>query len=232
MVHVSTELFECRFDAYSALFLFSMAAIIAAGKSCGAQPEDIYGCFYFFLSRELCQFFRCIRAFKISFTVSAFEAGNVLPMVIRNGKLSNHGIPASIRFDRISVSNILDEEYVGMRQVLMVWSHFLAEGPHAALVGYFMNWFGHQHAGRLASAGEGAIRVAVRKLTKMTMVSLIGPFVLSNLVDFLSSRAMKASFRNRVCLIILSIECIVIPFYFLPRPANHEYSQERDRRAW
>jgi len=50
-----------------------------------------------------------------------------------------HDLPASIRFDRIEVSNILDANYVGMRGVLTHWAPFLAESNTAAIVGYFMN---------------------------------------------------------------------------------------------
>jgi len=60
--------------------------------------------------------------------------------MISEGVFSSFGIPASVRFDRIDVSNILDVHYVGIKDVLMHWGHFLKDSRTAALVGYFMNW--------------------------------------------------------------------------------------------
>jgi len=60
--------------------------------------------------------------------------------MISEGVLSSFGIPASVRFDRIDVSNILDVNYVGINDVLTHWGPLLKDSRTAALVGYFMNW--------------------------------------------------------------------------------------------
>ena len=53
----------------------------------------------------------------------------------------SHGLPKSISFDRIDVSNILDTEYVGLAGVLADWGPLLKkDNPHATLLGYSMNW--------------------------------------------------------------------------------------------
>ena len=68
-----------------------------------------------------------------------------------------HDLPASIRFDRIEVSNILDAQYVGMRGVLTHWASLLVESNIAAIVGYFMNWVVVQTDGMVSEAGPSVI---------------------------------------------------------------------------
>lgn len=123
--------------------VWSLDEVIKAGKAHGAQPEDIYGCLYFFLSDELRSFFRRLRQYHIAFHLTDQDASD-LSLTIRDGLLAKHGIPASIRFDRVEVSNILDFNYVGMRDVLTNWAPLLSESKFAAIVGYFMNWVGLQ----------------------------------------------------------------------------------------
>lgn len=120
--------------------------MIKAGKAHGALPEDIYGCLYFFLSDELRSFHRRLRQFHISFNLYDLDASE-LSRVIRNGSLTEDNVPASIRFDRIEVSNILDAHYVGLRDVLVHWAPLLTKSTTATILGYFMNWTGLQKDG-------------------------------------------------------------------------------------
>ncbi|OJA14610.1 hypothetical protein AZE42_07966 [Rhizopogon vesiculosus] len=106
---------------------WDIGPILEAGRAHGAQPEDIYG-----------------------LTTEAIH----LSSVIREGVLSPLGIPASIRFDRIEVSNILDINYVGIEDVLTHWGPLLKDSRTAALVGYFMNWGFFQPNGDAQSAGR------------------------------------------------------------------------------
>ncbi|KAG0697937.1 hypothetical protein DFH29DRAFT_944009 [Suillus ampliporus] len=131
---------------------WDIGQIIDAGTANGAQPEDIYGCLYFFLSHQLRTFYRRLRELQISFRVVTTDASS-LSRMIREDKLSSFGIPASVRFDRIEVSNIFDINYVGIRDVLTHWGPLLKESRTAALVGYFMNWVMIQPGGRAYSAG-------------------------------------------------------------------------------
>ncbi|OAX31589.1 hypothetical protein K503DRAFT_777457, partial [Rhizopogon vinicolor AM-OR11-026] len=136
---------------------WDIGPILEAGRAHGAQPEDIYGCLYFFLSDQLRTFARRLREFWISFHVVTTEAIH-LSSIIREDILSPLGIPASTRFDRIEVSNILDVNYVGIGDVLTHWGPLLKDSRTAALVGYFMNWAFLQPNGDAQSAGHIEIK--------------------------------------------------------------------------
>ncbi|KAF8151754.1 hypothetical protein B0H34DRAFT_801437 [Crassisporium funariophilum] len=131
---------------------WDLVTVMNAGKRHGALPEDIYGCLYFYITEQLREFSKRLRQFKISFTVFPLDARD-LSRAIREDAFSQYGIPASIRFDRIEVSNILDANYVGISDVLTQWGPFLAGNSSAAIVGYFMNWVGLQADG-LASGSD------------------------------------------------------------------------------
>jgi hypothetical protein len=94
-----------------------------------------------------------LRSFKISFKVFPFDACRLSQSIRQNG-LAEYGIPASIRFDRIAVSNILDVNYVGLQAVLTHWAPLLAKNSTAVIVGYFMNWSVRQEDGRAGGAGS------------------------------------------------------------------------------
>jgi hypothetical protein len=149
------------------LFFFSssMDNIIKAGKEHGVRTEDIFGCFYFFLSQELRTFAQRLRAFRISFKVHTMDACD-LSRIIRADKLSGSGLSKSIRFDRVEVSNILDTEYVGTRDVLVHWGPLLADTNTAAIVGYFMNWTRIQRDGSPAGAGKNVTQTLLEQLKK------------------------------------------------------------------
>ena len=101
-----------------------------------------------------------LRNFKISFKAFPFEACQ-LSKSIRRNEFVEYGIPASIGFDRIAVSNILDANYIGLRDVLTHWAPLLAKSSTAVIVGYFMNWVAQQEDGRV----EGASRFTLKNLT-------------------------------------------------------------------
>ena len=102
-----------------------------------------------------------LRNFKISFKLFPFESCQ-LSKSIRQNELEEYGLPLSIGFDRIAVSNILDANYVGLRGVLTHWAPLLAKSSAAAIVGYFMNWVAKQEDGR-------ADGFALKKLTGRMM---------------------------------------------------------------
>lgn len=139
------------------MFNHSVDEVIKAGKAHGALPEDIYGCLFFFLSDELRTFFRRLRQFNISFSLSNFDASE-LSERIRRGSLAESGVPPSIRFDRIEVSNILDVQYAGVRDVLAHWAPLLKISTNATILGYFMNWTGLQEDGN-ATNKEGTMKM-------------------------------------------------------------------------
>ena len=152
----------------------SICKIVEVGKAHGARPEDIYGCLYFFLSEQLRKFAQRLRNFKIGFKVVPFDACQ-LSEGIRQNSFAELGIPASIRFDRIAVSNILDANYVGLRGVLTHWAPFLVESSTSVIVGYFMNWIAQQEDGRATGASEVVVRQIMKRLLNKIMVRTCRP---------------------------------------------------------
>lgn len=95
----------------------------------------------------------------------------VLSRGIKENDLSINGIPASVRFDRIQVSNILDAYYVGIDGVLRDWAPLLKDSDTATIVGYFMNWIFIQEDGRATSAGPQTMDRLIHRLMKEGRVS-------------------------------------------------------------
>jgi hypothetical protein len=149
----------------------SVNAVIQTGKAHGAHVEDIYGCLYFFLSEQLQMCAQRICKIKMSFSLFASDA-RLLPKGIREGVISAGGIPSSIRFDRIEVSNIFDANYVGINDVLLNWSPLMAEGNASVIVGYFMNWFAIQEDSRAQNTSKNITLSIMRRVIEKTMVSM------------------------------------------------------------
>ena len=146
-----------------------MDKVFSAGRAHGAQPEDVYGCLYFFLSDQLRAFARNIRQLRISFRVFNFEAC-ALAEAIAQGEFTEYGIPSTIRFDRIDVSNIMDPNYAGIQGVMNTWGPLLAKTDNAALTGYFMNWVVFADEGRVASARSPAFTAAFKSMKASNLV--------------------------------------------------------------
>jgi hypothetical protein len=83
---------------------------------------------------------------------------------MRDDIFSDIGIPASVRFDRIQVSNILDANYIGIEGVLSEWAPFLKNSRTAVIVGYFMNWVSMQKDGRALSAEPKVMKKLLHRL--------------------------------------------------------------------
>jgi hypothetical protein len=148
----------------------SVGDIVAAGKRHNATPEDIYGCMYFFLTEQLREFADRLSKFQISFKLFASDA-SALATTLREDAWSDIGLPSSVRFDRIAVSNILDKNYVGLGGTLTKWAPLLASTKHAAIVGYFMNWPFEQKDGRCVEAGHAVARAIIAKMKDVPYVS-------------------------------------------------------------
>ena len=149
----------------------SVSAVVQTGKAHGAHQEDIYGCLYFFLSEQLRMCAQRICEIKMSFSLFASDA-RLLPKGIREGVISAGGIPPSIRFDRIEVSNIFDANYVGINDVLLNWSPLMAEGNASVIVGYFMNWFAIQEDSRAQNTSKNITLSIMRRVIEKTTVSI------------------------------------------------------------
>ena len=146
-----------------------MDRVFSAGKAHGAQPEDVYGCLYFYLSDQLRAFARQLRQHRISFHVFNSEAC-ALAQGIAQGRFAEYGVPSTSRFDRIDVSNIMDQNYVGIRGVMDAWGPLLAKTDNAALTGYFMNWVAFAEKGRVADAGPSAISATMDLMMRSNRV--------------------------------------------------------------
>lgn len=119
----------------------SQGDVVASGRAHGTSAEDIYGCFYFYISDQLRLFHRRLHEgkFRVSFRIYCSEARQ-LARILQNNTLRGHGLLASTRFDRIMVSNIMDHSYVGIRETLKSWGPLLSNRQKAVFLGYFMNW--------------------------------------------------------------------------------------------
>ena len=93
-----------------------------------------------------------------------------IPGLIREGALPELNVPSSVKFDRIEVSNILDANYVGLRDVLTLWGPLLEESRTAAIVGYFMNWPMVQQAGRALWTDDYVRKKLVRQVLEKEKV--------------------------------------------------------------
>ncbi|KDQ11253.1 hypothetical protein BOTBODRAFT_57569 [Botryobasidium botryosum FD-172 SS1] len=136
--------------------------VIKAGRAHGALRADLYGCLYFYLSEQLRKFAERLSRFRINFQLFCMDA-SVLSEEIRSGQLTAYGVPSTRRFDRIEVSNIFDDNYLGIPKVLADWGPLLAQSGHATLVGYLMNWYLRQKGG----ATDTAAPAVVSKLEKI-----------------------------------------------------------------
>ncbi|KAJ2924329.1 hypothetical protein H1R20_g12757, partial [Candolleomyces eurysporus] len=142
---------------------FCVNDVIAAGKAHGAHPEDIYGCLYFYLTEQLRMFANRIRRFSISFKLHSAEACG-LANTIKSGRLTEIGLPPTMQFDRIEVSNILDSQYVGMEAVLVTWGPLLSDNRSATIVGYFLNWHISEKDGRPKTCSEEVIDDCIKRI--------------------------------------------------------------------
>lgn len=94
---------------------YIIAAVLEAGKTHGALRADLFGCLYFYLADQLHEFAQRLSRFRIIFKMYNIDTSDLLRN-IRSGAIhSIHGLPASIRFDRIDVSYTID---VDLRKVL------------------------------------------------------------------------------------------------------------------
>jgi hypothetical protein len=121
-------------------------------KSTRSQPSRHLRLPLVSLSEQLCGVADRLQTTSTTCFVQMLDAYD-LGRKFRDGSLSADGIPSSIRFDRIEVSNIIDVNYVGLNNVLTSWSPLLCNNRTAAILGYFMNWFMIKGDGRVSGAG-------------------------------------------------------------------------------
>ncbi|KDQ54026.1 hypothetical protein JAAARDRAFT_408569 [Jaapia argillacea MUCL 33604] len=153
-------------DAVDPLDSWDIQEIIKAGKGHGAQPSDVYGCLYFFLSEQLRNFALRLRQFRVSFHLFNRDASD-LARALQSKSFLTLDVPTC--FDRIDVSNMLDIDHAGVSAVLASWSPFLNSSSDATIIGYFKNWVVHHPDARPSTPDD--IRELVRRLVSEGKVS-------------------------------------------------------------
>ena len=119
---------------------YSITSVMQTGIARGSPRADFYGCLYFYVSEQLHEFAERLNRFRISFHILNEDACK-LATRIQSNDLAAVGIPSTIRFDRIAVSNIIDHNYVGLPRVLSDWGPLLNErNSCATLLAYSLNW--------------------------------------------------------------------------------------------
>lgn len=127
-------------------------------------------------------------------TFQLFDQDTVtLSNQIRSGEFSKLGIPPSIQFDRIDVSNMGDVAYVGLAKIILTWGPFLKRTKHATLIEHFMSWV----MGRKGADVNG--------MTEEQMAS-----IMTKMVD-----------DKRVCTLTMLVRPSLNPHIQMPSPPSH-----------
>jgi hypothetical protein len=97
------------------------------GKDFGVPSNDIYGALFFYIRKQMLDFISQLGKHKVTIYLSCVDA-EVFKSVVR--------------FDRITVSNICDECYLGIAKVLHIFAPLLNSeaNPESTLITLFMNW--------------------------------------------------------------------------------------------
>ncbi|GJE90137.1 zf-MYND and DUF4470 domain-containing protein [Phanerochaete sordida] len=126
-------------DGANPLHSWDIEEVVASGKAHGATREDLYGCLYYHVISQLETLAERLTHMRINIKITDKHAVD-LATSLRRGDLVSIGLPASTRFDRLDVSNLVDQDYIGITRIFEAWSGFLKLGGGAAIVGHFMNW--------------------------------------------------------------------------------------------
>ncbi|ESK84858.1 hypothetical protein Moror_14952 [Moniliophthora roreri MCA 2997] len=144
-------------DTASPLQGWDLSEVVKAGKEHGTTEEDIMGCLFFYVKDQLLEFSKRLRRFHIAITMYDQDAAT---------------LPASLpphlrRFDRIEVSNVMDEKYLGIDKVLQSWGPLLDRSrDDSALIGSFASWSVDCRRGSASDDSELSSECA-RKLSEM-----------------------------------------------------------------
>ncbi|KAL1982084.1 hypothetical protein VTN96DRAFT_1797 [Rasamsonia emersonii] len=109
--------------------------------------KDLYGSLFLFLRDLFSKYCARLATISVSFQLFHLDA-TTLPASLKSDGIS----PTS--FDRIEVSNIADNAYLGPRTMLSTFGPLLkkqTENPHATLIGLFLNAIDEEDSQSLAS---------------------------------------------------------------------------------
>lgn len=126
------------------------------------------GCLFFHVREQLANFAERLRRFHVSIHITSDDARELAKHLRGEAEASN------IRgFDRIEVSNITDQEYIGVQGVLSSWGPLLnKDNKQAAIVGTFMNWVVHEPSARAESAGPRVASKLMKELVEAQFIDL------------------------------------------------------------
>ncbi|KZP09108.1 hypothetical protein FIBSPDRAFT_760468 [Athelia psychrophila] len=153
-------------DNANPLHGWDVSAVLASGQRHGINPQDIYGCLFFYVKDEFEEFARRIERFNINIHLTQLDA-RVVSKMIPEGFIKPF---SSGCFDRIETSNLAD--YIGPADVIDCWAPLLnRHNKHATLLMYFMNWHAHQPGARFEDqAGNAQKSLHVMEKTAAALV--------------------------------------------------------------
>ncbi|EKM51316.1 uncharacterized protein PHACADRAFT_151996 [Phanerochaete carnosa HHB-10118-sp] len=155
-------------DGANPLNCWNIEEVIESGKAHGTTREDLYGCLYYHVASQLQTFAERLAHMNISIKIANTDTID-LATSIRRGDLVRIGIPEEMRFDRIDVSNLVDQDYLGIPSILDAWGGFLKRRDDATIVGHFMNWPGREPG---AEPGKEDMKEVVDRLMNSGKITL------------------------------------------------------------
>jgi hypothetical protein len=118
-------------DSSDPLSGWDLKQVASTGKKYKVPPQDHYGALFFHIRDRLELFVKKLEKLTIEFHLTCMDA------CVLASDLSAENVV----FDRIDVSNICDEQYVGIDRVLKSFCPLLnPKNSSAALTTLFMNW--------------------------------------------------------------------------------------------
>lgn len=123
----------------------------------GVDPSDIFGCLFFHIKRELMEFARRMKEFRLDVHVTQFD-----PRVLSKG--ISVGVLPPFKdecFDRIETSDLVDQ--IGIRECLANWAPLLNRlNEHASILMRSRSWHRGQPSA-IAQSNPHAIEILMKK---------------------------------------------------------------------
>lgn len=136
---------------------WDVTSVLATGERYGIDHADIFGCLFVHVKRELMEFARRMRDFRIDIHLTQFD-----PRVLSKG-IAIGAIPGfdGSCFDRILTSNLVDD--VGIGECLANWGSLLSgRNEYASILMHSRAWHGTL-PNAIAHANPRAIKMLVER---------------------------------------------------------------------
>lgn len=110
---------------------WDMNKVLEFGKSINLPKNDLMGNLYFYVRDRLCKVANLFQTNQLTFDIYCQDACELAKICLKQ----------VMKFDRIDVSNICDDNYLGLDQILTDWSPLLNDkNKYSALITCFINW--------------------------------------------------------------------------------------------